>query len=137
MPFVLQHETHARRWVCALIVFALALAAIFALAYLGRIPGIIAAVPHYDAYGHAILYGLLGYLAHRAWQRCTLVCGQVRVPLALPLTLTIAGIEEALQRLSPLRTASLRDIAWGAVGIVVAFVADAFWSHLRCPPCAR
>ena len=128
---LLQPDPHAGRWRLALLLFAALLAAIFALAYAGLIPTAIAAVPHYDTWGHAALYGLLCYLAHRALQRRAWLLGRLRLPLALPLILSLAAAEELLQQLSPRRTASLADLAADLAGMALVLALDAALLRLR------
>lgn len=127
-----QPDPQARRRALALLAFAALLAGIFALAYAGRVPGLIAALPHYDAYGHVILYGLLCYLAHRACQRLSLRATGTRLPglpLALMATLAVAVAEELLQDLSPVRTVSWRDVAADLAGMLMALAFDAVWQR--------
>ena len=76
-------DPHVRRWQLAWLTFAGLLAGIFALAYVGRIPRIIALLPHYDIWGHLVLYGLLAYLTHRGLQR-GLQRGKTRSPWRCP-----------------------------------------------------
>lgn len=102
-------------WIGALVLQALGMLVILVLAYTGALPILWYAVPGFDLLGHAGLYGALALFADRSLgRRATL---GVRVGPALVLFL--AAAEEALQALSPHRTASPWDLAADVVGAVV------------------
>ena len=122
-----QPDPHATLWRLAGAAFAVGLAAIFAVAYAGRIPAIIGLLPHYDVYGHMALYGLLAYLMHRSLQRLGVRCGALTMPVGPVLILALAAAEELLQGLSPLRSASWRDLAADLAGMGLALLLDALW----------
>lgn len=124
-------DPHVRRWQLAWLTFAGLLAGIFALAYVGRIPRIIALLPHYDIWGHLVLYGLLAYLTHRGLQRASLQRSALTLPLALPSVFTLAAVEELLQGLAPLRSASWRDLAADLAGMLIALGVDVLWLRLH------
>lgn len=104
-----------RVWIGALALQALAMLVILALAYTGTLPIFWYAGPGFDLLGHAVLFGTLALLADRALGRRAIL----GVRLGLALVLLLAAAEEALQALSPHRTASLWDFLADVVGVVV------------------
>jgi VanZ family protein len=83
-------------------------------AYTGLLPTSIRAVRHLDKLGHALLIGGLGFfldgvLEHRRLWRTP--------SLAAVIILTVAGVEEYLQRFSSRRSSDIMDFAADAVGV--------------------
>lgn len=94
------------------------------LAYKQLIPVEIGRIPYYDTIGHFILFGLTGYLAHRALGRRTI--SSLNLPLGFLLMTLFAIGEELLQLISPYRTASLKDLLVGLLGMLVLYWIDYF-----------
>ncbi len=69
------------KWRYLLLGYLLILLLIISAAYLRLIPTQLAHVPLYDIIGYFVLYGLAGYLAHRAINRRWLRLGPVSRPL--------------------------------------------------------
>jgi hypothetical protein len=86
-------------------------------AYAGVIPTVIRAVPHLDFPGHFILIGALAFFLDGALGLRELVRGRPFPRLAPVAVLTVAGIEEYLQRLSPRRTSDWLDFLADALGV--------------------
>lgn len=110
------------------------LALIILQAYRGRIPAVIAMIPHYDTIGHTVLLGLGAYLLHRALNRRMFRVGPLQLPLGPALILLVAALEEALQMLSPLRTTSLVDLSADVLGISCAYLLDRLVQRARQTP---
>jgi VanZ family protein len=88
-------------------------------AYTGTIPVQLPDFPHFDKLGHALLIGGLAFWLDGALEHRPLL--RERLPglrLAPVIVLTLAGIEEYLQRLSPRRTSDIADFAADAVGAI-------------------
>ena len=66
-----------------------------------------------------ILFGLLALGTHFATRGRSLDLGRLRLPLAVLLPLAFATVEEALQALSPNRTADPIDLLCDLVGMVL------------------
>lgn len=118
-----------KRWIVAFWFYFAVLITIFALAYLRLIPTEIAKIPFYDTIGHFILYGMTGYLAHRALNRPVFKFINLDIPLGPVLISLFALVEEALQFFSPYRTFSLLDLASNFCGILLFY-----WIDLVLPP---
>ena len=89
-------------------------------AYLGLLPAWLRAVPGYDKALHFLLFGLAvfwlqAWLAGGRWAR---VGG---LPVAVVLPFALAAADEFAQRLSPVRTFDLLDLASDLAGMVVFF----------------
>jgi hypothetical protein len=95
-------------------------------AYAGALPTSIAAVPHLDLLGHAILIGGLAFFLDGALEHRGLLRDRAFPRLGPVLVLVAAGIEEYAQRFSPRRDSSWSDYAADVVG--VCFFA---WLSLR------
>jgi hypothetical protein len=83
-------------------------------AYTGLLPTAIRSVQNLDKLGHALLIGGVGFfldgvLGHRRLWRTP--------SLAAVLVLSVAGVEEYLQRFSPRRSSDIMDFAADAVGV--------------------
>lgn len=87
------------------------------MAYMGSLWAFLPGIPHFDFAGHFVLIGGLaffldGVLDYRPVTR--------RVPwlrLAPTAVLTVAGIEELLQALTPRRTSSVSDFVADVLGV--------------------
>jgi polysaccharide biosynthesis protein VpsQ len=88
----------------------------------GAIPPFIRAMyhfPHGDWVGHFVLYGILAWLAARAFQRRINLRGWT-IPLSALFVILMAAIEELSQFWFPTRTPDLLDLTFGILGIIVA-----------------
>jgi VanZ family protein len=86
-------------------------------AYAGILPTSIAAVPHLDKLGHAVLIGPIAFFLDGALDHRTLFRGHAFPRLAPVAVLIVAGVEEYLQRLSPRRTSDWADFLADVVGV--------------------
>ncbi len=105
-----------------LLAFCLFLAWVIYAADTGTFPPFIRALykfPGGDWVGHFVLYGLLTWLAVRAWPRRVRLAAW-RFPLAAGLVALAALLEELSQFWFPLRTPDWRDLAFGLLGIGLA-----------------
>jgi len=115
-----------RHWTKVLAGYLTILAGIDLSAYLGILPTKIAAIPYYDTFGHLFLIGFAGFLLHRAMARRTLSIAGMAVPVGLAVIAVLAGVEELLQLLSPLREASFGDYGADLVGLSLFGLLDAW-----------
>jgi hypothetical protein len=115
--------------------------AIVVAAYLGRLPGWVGRIPHFDLAAHAILFGLLGALLDGALGHRPLGPGRAtRVGLGPVLVLAAAAAEEVAQLLSPRRSASLADFAADVVGVALLTWLARWWTRRGAgspPPTVR
>lgn len=72
-----------------------------------------------DKAGHMILFGLLALGTHFATCGRSLTVRPIEIPLAILLPMSFATVEEALQSLSPHRTADPVDLLCDLVGMVL------------------
>lgn len=93
---------------------------ILVLAYLGNIPSFISAIPYYDKVGHFFLFGLCGYVLHRASGRKYFYI----FPIAIVLFSGFTVLEEGLQSFSGNRTFSFIDLLFSLFGIWFFFFLD-------------
>ena len=89
-------------------------------AYLGWIPTELHDIPFYDSAGHFLLYGLWGYFFGNAFPQALLSVAGFRVQLGIAAVTLVAVAEESLQQLSPMRSFSLGDLAFGLCGIALS-----------------
>jgi uncharacterized membrane protein YoaT (DUF817 family) len=102
-----------------LISFVIFLIIVSFLAYNRLIPTEIKSIPFYDSIGHFVLFGLLGLIAHYAFnRRRTLVFGRM-VPIGPTVAISYTLIDESLQVLSRNRTFDLADLFFGIFGILM------------------
>ena len=117
-----QHGPAARRWL--LWPQLAAVVVVSQMAYLSLLPRRPLAWPGVDKVLHFTLFGLAAFWLHqwlsvggampaRPWHDRALLAASVLAPFSL------AAIEEALQGLSPVRTASLTDLASDLAGMLV------------------
>lgn len=90
------------------------------IAYLGLLPGWLRAVPGYDKALHFLLFGLAAFWLH-AWLAGRRWAWVGRLPVAVLLPFALAAADEFAQRLSPVRTFDLLDLASDLAGMVVFF----------------
>jgi VanZ family protein len=93
-------------------------------AYTGRIPTSLPGFAGADKIGHFFGIGMLAFFLDGVLDRRALVKRPLEVPLGPALVLLVAGIEEYLQRLSPLRDSSFADFAADLGGVVVLTIAS-------------
>lgn len=86
-------------------------------AYAGILPTTLPNVPYADKVGHAVLIGPLAFFLDGALELRPLVSGWRFPRLAPVLVLTVAGIEEYMQRFSSRRSSSFEDFAADVVGV--------------------
>jgi len=96
-------------------------ALVVVLAYIGRLPLPMPTWMMADKVMHFTLVGGIAFWIVGGWDDPRLKLGSLCLPLAILLPLAIAAAEEALQLLSPRRSADLADFAADALGLV------AFW----------
>jgi hypothetical protein len=101
-------------------------------AYAGVVPTVFTVIPGLDKLGHFILIGGLAFFLDGALDHREALRG-LRVPRLAPvLVLTVAGVEEYLQRLSPRRTSEWGDFFADAVGVFFfAWLAGRVGRHLE------
>ena len=94
--------------------------------------GWIYAFPYGDKVGHFALFGLLSLFANLAafekWPRLDRTALALRVSLLLAV---LIGLEESSQKLFPLRTFSLRDLAAGYLGVALFALLALYIAHRR------
>jgi polysaccharide biosynthesis protein VpsQ len=103
------------------LLFLLFLLYIIAAADKGAIPPFIRAMyhfPHGDWVGHFVLYGILAWLAARAFPRRGIHSGW-KFPFSALFVILMAAIEELSQFLFPTRTPDLFDLSFGVLGTIV------------------
>lgn len=107
------------RWAITFSAYLVILIAISISAYLGILPTKISTIPYYDKILHFILVGSASYLGHKALGKQMISFSFL--PFALPLAPVIisilAGMDESLQALSPVRSCSLLDMSANLLGI--------------------
>ena len=122
----------AERWAWPLAGIALAaLAAVVALADLGRLPGALQAVyafPGGDKAGHVFVAALVALPLSLALRGQTVYLGRCSLPLAALLAGALLTMEELSQVGHALRTFSLFDLAASYLGICLAT-----WASRRLP----
>lgn len=74
-------------------------------------------LPHLDKVVHFTLCGAVAFFLDGVLRRRAIRIGRLESPLAVPVVLVPAGIEEFLQRLSPHRTSSVGDFIADAAGV--------------------
>lgn len=112
-----------RKWLVALFVYLLVLAAILVGAYLGRIPTRGFPFRYFDTLGHFVLIGTAALLLDLAWRsRKSHVTipggGQIAVASAALVVAGLAMAEEIAQLLSADRTFDLVDLGADIAGAV-------------------
>lgn len=114
----------------ALLLHLLAVLVIAGLAYAGVLGHVVwLHARHVDKVLHFVLVGLVAFWITKGWDDPRLRILGLSVPLAIALPFAIASAEEALQALSPHRSADLSDWLANTLGLV------AFWwlGRLRWP----
>ncbi|MFH1284075.1 MAG: VanZ family protein [Candidatus Peregrinibacteria bacterium] len=106
------------------ILFAILIAVILVLAYLGMIPRVVGYIPFYEQLGHFFLFGMLAWLLHRALKRRHFRFLGMAIPLGIFIIAIFTTAEEFLQQLSPNRTFSLSDLSFSLAGILAFYGID-------------
>lgn len=114
----LELKKDAMRLIFAL--YTVGIGVILFLAYSNGIPKQISIIPYYDLIGHFFLYGIWGYLAHRALNRIE----RFGMPIGPAIIAFITIAEELLQQLSENRTSSLSDLLFSLAGVWLAVIID-------------
>ena len=83
-------------------------------AYTGLLPVHVPQIPNLDKLGHALLIGGIGFFLDGALDHRKL---WGTPSLAAVAVLTVAGVEEYLQRFSPRRSSDIMDFAADVVGV--------------------
>jgi VanZ family protein len=86
-------------------------------AYTGMLPTSLPQFAYADKLGHAVLIGGLAFFLDGALEHRRLFRDHAFPRLAPSAVLTVAGVEEYLQRLSPRRSSDLADFAADVVGV--------------------
>ncbi len=94
------------------------------LAYLQILPTQYKHIPYYDSIGHFMLFGILSYLFHIAWNRKHVIFLGLAWPAAPILVICYAVVDEVLQIFSSVRTFDLYDLGFGILGIVSFYIID-------------
>lgn len=95
--------------------------ALSTLAYEDRLPAALDALPGSDKLLHGTMAGALAFLLDGALGRRGIVVAARRIfPLAALLVLLPVGVEELLQRLSPVRSSSIWDYLADCVGVTIS-----------------
>ena len=97
---------------------------IIVIAYKGMIPVFISNIPFYDKIGHFFLIGFFSYLDNIIMDRKKVKFGNLNLPLAPIIVLTVFIIEEFFQMLSPVRTFDVTDILSDILGVYFFYKFD-------------
>ena len=81
----------------ALILYSLLLLLITVLAYNKILPTTLSFIPNYDSIGHFVLFGTLGYLFAKAFERTVISFKYFYIPAGIVAAIPIVVIEESLQ----------------------------------------
>ncbi len=75
--------------------------------------------PNGDKAGHFFLLGIMAFLLNLSMEGKTIGLGSLKIPLGSLLVASLATIEEISQSFFPARSASLEDLFFSYLGIVV------------------
>ena len=103
------------------------------LAYLNWLPPIVHTVPHLDKVLHFSMIGSLAFWFVLQWGDRRWQLGTLSLPLAVLAPGLLALADEALQALSPVRSASLADLAFDLAGLVFFWWLGRRWIESRKP----
>jgi len=92
---------------------------IASLAYHGALWAHLPAIPHFDTAGHFVLIGGLAFFLDGVLRYRPVVAAWPWVRWGPALVLSVAGIEELAQALTPRRTSSVSDFVADVAGILV------------------
>lgn len=102
------------------------------MAYLNILPTHLLRWPYADKVLHFLLFGSITFWLYLWWPNLVLPLGKWAVPVAILLPITIAFLEELLQGLSPLRTASLTDLAFDLAGMICFYLLARWLLRREC-----
>jgi hypothetical protein len=122
-------------WQIACFLYFLLLLLIVITADMGNLPyDLLGKIPHYDVYGHFILYGIASFLSHLALGGRKIVIDQIFLPLGPFLFAIVTIAEEIMQTLFPTRTFSLLDLSSSLIGIILFYYLAELWIsyHKKC-----
>ncbi len=111
------------KWIVFALIYTSGIAVILYLAYTKGIPNWIAFIPHYDLLGHFFLYGIWGYLVHRAFNRNK----AYGLPVGPAILTVLTIVEELMQNFSMNRTFSLLDLFASLMGIWLVIFVYEWW----------
>ncbi len=114
-----------------LTIFVLFLITVSFLAYNHLIPTEIKSIPFYDSIGHFVLFGLLGLIAHYAFNRKRVPVFGRMAPIGPTIAIAYAFIDESLQVLSSNRAFDLADLFFGIFGILMFITAAWFIRNIK------
>ncbi|MCA9621845.1 MAG: VanZ family protein [Myxococcales bacterium] len=107
---------------------------IVAAAYLGLLPIAIQRLHvHADKVLHFLIIGGVAFWLVGVWDDARLTLGSLRLPLAVLVPLSIAGIEEMLQTFSPRRNADPLDFLADLLGLVAFYLVGRWLVASRKP----
>lgn len=118
-----------------LLLFVMFLLGVSFLAYLKLIPTEIKAIPFYDSIGHFVLFGMLGLIAHYAFNQKRVTVFRLAIPLGPLLAVTYACIDESLQIFSSNRTFDLGDLFFGILGIILFTTGASYMRRVHKKSC--
>jgi len=104
--------------------FFIFLLSVSALAYLSLIPKGIKNIPYYDKISFFLLFGILGFSVHLAFNRKTIKIFNLSLPVGILLVSVYAITDETLQLFSKVRTFDLFDLGFGLLGIFTFYLID-------------
>lgn len=92
------------------------------LAYLHVLPRFVAEIPYFDKVLHFSIFGTLTLAILLTWGDRRFKLGPLSLPLAVFIPLAFAGLEEALQGLSPYRSLDIWDFICDAAGMSLGWL---------------
>lgn len=94
------------------------------MAYLDLLPWLLLRWPYADKVLHAVLMGGMTFWLNLIWPGRAWRVGRMAIPLAIAVPLVIIVAEEFAQKLSPVRTFDLLDLAGDMIGMLLAWAAS-------------
>jgi hypothetical protein len=111
------------------LIYGMIFLAILGSAYNKKLPGWFNNIPHYDIFGHFILYGIATYLGHLVFRTQKIHLFGYYLPLWPSLFTIFTIVEEAIQSQSIYRTFSFLDLTASIIGII-----SGYWLAEKLPP---
>ena len=125
------------RWAIAFMIYIGILVVISILAYRNQLPQMLTIN---DKLGHFVLFGLAGFLSHRALKQRSLRAYRLAIPLGPLLVGLLVIIDEGLQSLSANRSSGMDDLWANWIGIIIfIWIGDwliakwSSWSNSKTP----